>query len=108
MLLDKFKMLWKSHRVLLWDQNKEGKVQVSRVICSLGQHSGRVLASINQHQSRFGWILGQMLWDVLPLWFLILCPRQDFWGGQKSAPPQLSHFSLLIILTHSLLLHFIL
>lgn len=28
-----FKKLQKSHKVLLWDKNKEGKVHVSRVLC---------------------------------------------------------------------------
>lgn len=47
---------------------------------SLVQHRGRKLASIHWHQSKFGWILRQMLRDVLPLWFLLLCPRAGFPG----------------------------
>lgn len=85
-------MLWKSHRVLLWDKNKEGKVDVPRVI-SLVQHSGRVLASINWHQSSFGWILWRVLWDVLPLWMLIPWPRAGFLG-EAAICPSSAHPSL--------------
>lgn len=85
-----FKMLWKSH---FGTKTKREKYMFSGSFADIGlvQHCGRVLVSINWHQSRFGWILGQMLWDVMPLWFLILCPRAGFLGSQQSAPPQLTH-----------------